>query len=286
MPGDPLKKVRPGQRLQIPAEAFNTFIDAALDYRKRRHQQARKKHTQQPSSTIVRVRNQTGSDLDRFAVVALDGPILTPTDNLRAFQEQIAFDGTAPASDTQGRFAILWEPAPAGRIVRACIAGVSIVKLNVGDENHTHAEVVAGQTGYLQSSTSGPAVILWKEAGTGTKWAIVRFGGGAGDTTPSVLPELGRFRLDTPLPPCGIAYASRIHYTEGERDLTDLLDTGGIWCEQGAQVTLVDALGIVPGEGLAPGAYLWAARMPDGHLWELIQYGTGCCNGSSSSGSS
>ena len=31
--GDTLKKVKPGDPLAIPAEAFNTFIDAARDFR-------------------------------------------------------------------------------------------------------------------------------------------------------------------------------------------------------------------------------------------------------------
>jgi len=28
MPGDPLKKVQAGQRLEVPAEAWNAFLDA------------------------------------------------------------------------------------------------------------------------------------------------------------------------------------------------------------------------------------------------------------------
>jgi len=37
--GNPFKKVQPGQKLEIPAEAFNTFIDAALDFKARQRSQ-------------------------------------------------------------------------------------------------------------------------------------------------------------------------------------------------------------------------------------------------------
>ena len=33
--GDPLKRVQPGDPLKIPAETFNTFIDAAADFKAR-----------------------------------------------------------------------------------------------------------------------------------------------------------------------------------------------------------------------------------------------------------
>ena len=39
MLGDPLQKVTPGQPLQIPAEAWNAFVEAALAHRGRRFDQ-------------------------------------------------------------------------------------------------------------------------------------------------------------------------------------------------------------------------------------------------------
>jgi hypothetical protein len=39
--GDPFKKVRPGEALQIPAETFNTFLDAARDFKARQRSIAR-----------------------------------------------------------------------------------------------------------------------------------------------------------------------------------------------------------------------------------------------------
>ena len=39
MPGDPLKKVLPGQKLEVPAGAFNGFLDAVRYVRARQHNQ-------------------------------------------------------------------------------------------------------------------------------------------------------------------------------------------------------------------------------------------------------
>jgi len=56
--------------------------------------------------------------------------------------------------------------------------GVVQVQIDVTDANHGYADVKASDNTKLASGASGSAVILWKESGTGTKWAIIRIGGG------------------------------------------------------------------------------------------------------------
>jgi hypothetical protein len=57
------------------------------------------------------------------------------------------------------------------------------VKVDVGDEADTFAEAVDGDVEKLESTAEGTATqILWKESGTGLKWAVVRLIGGAGET--------------------------------------------------------------------------------------------------------
>ena len=79
------------------------------------------------------------------------------------------------------RYAILLEPIRSAGIGLAVVAGVSIVKVDVKEECHGFAEVTGGQTQYLQSGTKGSSVILWKETGTGVKWAVVRITGPGSD---------------------------------------------------------------------------------------------------------
>jgi hypothetical protein len=54
------------------------------------------------------------------------------------------------------------------------------VQIDVPDEDHEYrfAEIDDGVVDNLTVSLIGSASILWREEGTGLKWAIIRFGGG------------------------------------------------------------------------------------------------------------
>jgi len=172
-----LQKVKPGDPLVIPAGTFNTFIDAARDFRAR--QQGRTQ-TAQPGfrfSGIILVKNTSGTDQDRFAVLGIDSPVITPTDNEDEFKNRLALRGVVPdQAEHVGRFVILAEPLADGEIGRAFAHGVCPVKINVEDEAHAYADIEDAQTQYLKSGTSGAAQILWAESGTGEVWAVVRLG--------------------------------------------------------------------------------------------------------------
>ena len=61
------------------------------------------------------------------------------------------------------------------------------MQIDVTDEDHEYADVATADMAKLASATSGAAHILWKETGTGTKWATVRLGKGAGGTADAVI---------------------------------------------------------------------------------------------------
>jgi hypothetical protein len=52
---------------------------------------------------------------------------------------------------------------------------VSIVQIDVQGSGDTYASPIASDAAKLKSGTSGSARILYKEAGTGIKWAVVQF---------------------------------------------------------------------------------------------------------------
>lgn len=190
--GDPFKKVQRGDRLRIPAETFNTFIDAAKDFRNRTQNVARQRQLDLPQTGVVLVKNGTADDLERFHVLGIDRPIFTPGESLFSFQDQIAVVGIAPTEDDQlGRFLVLQEPLRAGMIGRACVSGVTPVRLNVLDEEHDWADIEDGETDSLKTDSVGSAFILWKEPPSGSgyggsgygygyygslRWALVRIG--------------------------------------------------------------------------------------------------------------
>jgi len=71
---DPLKKVKPGDPLVIPAPTFNTFVDAANDFLGRRHDQFQGSSPAARHNGIVLVRNDSGADRDRFDVLGVSAP--------------------------------------------------------------------------------------------------------------------------------------------------------------------------------------------------------------------
>jgi len=242
--------VQPGQTLEIPAEAFNTFIDAALDFKARQRSQQQSSHPRHPSSTIIKIRNQTGADRERFDVVALESPIIPPADNLQAFKGEPAINGVVPQGGEH--FAILLEPVPAGQIARyACVSGVTVARVNVLDEAHQYADIAHDTCQYLESCPSGGAAILWRESGTGVKWAIVRLG--------NVPDDICRFKLAAPLDRCGQAEAVKIVSSQSSSSGIGQLQ----WCDTAETITIVDALGIAPVGGLPVDTFGWAKWMAD-----------------------
>ena len=173
--GDHLKKVKTGDPLVIPAQAFNSFVDAANDLKARQMDGGNGVHRSMPVQYVL-VKNGSGADLDRFGVLGIDAPVILPTDNLDEFKNRVVLSGVTPAAKHAGRFVVLHEPLANGSIGRACISGACLVKVNVIREGHTFADVEPAQAGRLKSVASGSASILWSESGTGEKWAVVKLG--------------------------------------------------------------------------------------------------------------
>lgn len=182
---DPLKKVRAGDPLNIPATAYNAFVDAALAARRGQLDRAGGPIASRPDAGIILVSNATGTDLDRFGVVGLDAPIIDPADNADGFAERPAMSGVTPTAEHAGRFGVLLEPIADGAVGRAVVAGVTVCRITLASEAHTHAVAAVDATAALASADGGDALILWHEPGTGELWAIIRIGAGGGDSVGS-----------------------------------------------------------------------------------------------------
>ncbi len=187
-----LAKVSAGQPMRMTAETFNAFVDAASAYQASRNSRQAEGGATLPTAGIVPVRNDSGEDQDRFAVLGLGDPLILPSENPQAFQERVAFRAVAPDEDLHAnRFCILQEPIAAGAVGRAMVAGVTPVGLNVSAADDELAKVVTDETGTLTTGTEGGARILWMEPGTGPRWGIVQFpAGGAGGGSPNLVLEV------------------------------------------------------------------------------------------------
>jgi hypothetical protein len=137
----------------------------------------------QKNTGVILVRNATEAEVPRFGVLGLDVPSILPSNNLPEFQNRVIMDGVSPVYAThRGKFAVLAQPLGVGEVGKAYVSGVFMAYINVTDAAHEYADVKASQTDKLESYSRGAARILWKESGTGTKWAVVQVGAGIGET--------------------------------------------------------------------------------------------------------
>jgi len=173
--GDPFRKVQPGDRLEIPAAAYNAFINAAVAHRQRMRLGPDRPL---PARHRVLVKNTTGIPLSQFDVVGLGSPVIDPAQNESAFRQRVALAAeSVTPPDHLGRFAILQQSLGVGAVGEALMAGVTPVRLQLVESWHRYAVPAGGQT-YLQSQPVGPAEILWYGAESGGYyWAVVRVSG-------------------------------------------------------------------------------------------------------------
>jgi len=177
--GDALKKVRPGDRLRIPAKAYNAFVEAATAHRAGQSsldRTSQRGHAWQ--SGIVPVRNDTGADRDRLSVLAIDGPVFAPDNGGGAaddaFIRRVVLKGTTPSRPSDvGWFVITLEPIGAGRIGRACVSGVCPALVKYEEDFHYFADITDGDTGKLTSGERGAAELLWVSGSAGGTSAIL-----------------------------------------------------------------------------------------------------------------
>lgn len=187
---DPFRHLQPGDAFPTSARLWNAMIDAGRQAEASKYNSQQGPLTTSRTSTIIRVLNDTGANLDRGRIVGLEEPIFVPEETSEAAAlREVAFIGVEPATKHAGKFAVLLEPAPMDVVVRAVIAGACWARVNVVDETHAYADIEDGETGALKSSFDGSAQIIWKEGdipygyyyGGGEQWAVVRLGSRQGD---------------------------------------------------------------------------------------------------------
>lgn len=183
--GDPFRKVQPGQPLQISANWFNTVTEDLLSRHRQRMSGGAGAAQADPARNtgVVKVKNASGSDVARFGVLGINTILFGPADNLIEFQNNAALSCITPTAAHAGKFVVLLEPAADGAIALAVVSGIVPVQINVTDAAHGWADVKAADLTQLNSGASGTAQIVYKEVGTGMKWAMVRLGAGASSGT-------------------------------------------------------------------------------------------------------
>lgn len=168
------RKVSPGERGQLSASWFNDVVDA-LEYLARLRATGGQGVEFTRSQTTVKLRNDTGSDLGRFAPVQLGAPFITADDNEAEYQAKPNFKGVLPDGSTQN-LAVLLTPLAEDAIDSAVVSGVVPVRVNRTSTSHEFAKLSAGNVIALRSDAYLGARILDPPPGTGStgvQWCLV-----------------------------------------------------------------------------------------------------------------
>jgi hypothetical protein len=127
--------------------------------------------------------NLTGSPLaGSFSIVSYYLPFVevpdgSPSDYSPKFLMDTTYKATIP--DGTKRWGVFNIPVAEDGVAPIIIQGIAHVRIDVTDADHTHAKEIVGDVTKLRSTmdgTTGAAKILWKEGGTGLKWASIHLG--------------------------------------------------------------------------------------------------------------
>ena len=160
---DAYRKLSPGDVLKsFPSSSWNDLLDMARDWKATRNAITSKTAGLglESARTLVPIKNATGSDVDRYGVLALSDFLISPSAHLQNFKNRPAFEGDTPAATMAEKFVVLQEPIGSGKIGLGLLAGVTAVQIDVTQAHHCFADTVPGDATKLRSCLWGPVEIL------------------------------------------------------------------------------------------------------------------------------
>jgi len=185
--GDALKRVHSGERLRIPATAWNGMLGVLKKFQSSALSGGSPKQVRSLGPGEIWVKNDSGGNLVRSAIVGIDlaAPVFSPATQLDQFLAWPVVSGVAPAQAKP--FVILSEPVASGNVGRACIYGVCPALVNVISSGHRFADLEVDEelvsSTRLASGDRGAARIIAKAgSSTGEQWCILSLGDSGADT--------------------------------------------------------------------------------------------------------
>jgi len=170
-----LEPLHPGDPIPREAATYNAYGDAAKAHREGQNRLSGGGLSEVVPPGVVFIKNATEGALDRGSVVGLGDVVITPEDNLPEFQSQPVFLGETPSTSSHvDKWCVLAEPLADGDIGWAYLAGVHAAQVSFATANQMYANLDDGET--MLKGAWGGARVLYKESGTGTKWATLLLG--------------------------------------------------------------------------------------------------------------
>lgn len=168
----PIQRAYPGSPLIITAAAYNRFARAAELV------EASGVQPDNSEPAQVLIRNTEESAIPALGVAAVSGITIDPATNLPGFLARPSLDVQAFEAMTQTPTIALNRIEPGG-VGRAKISGLSYGRVQVTAEDHRFASPSTEVAWGLESAPSGRIRVVWKEPGTGLKWALLMLGSGS-----------------------------------------------------------------------------------------------------------
>ena len=170
------KHVQKGEEINILADDYNGHQDAAREHKNKRFPGS--PVNLNFNSSLVRIKNTTGSDLKRFDVCELSDFAVKPEDNLGSFLQNVHLTAIRP-TNTNGFLAVLLESIKDGSVGDARILGMVNVKVETGLSVHDYVgfDVDTQSTDRLIYDAPGQAKIIALQddlhADNGSVWATI-----------------------------------------------------------------------------------------------------------------
>lgn len=178
-----LNRLITGQGIKkYPGNTHNSLVDGELRARAAAGDQPLATAPQMKSPVNVLLYYTGDSAIKPGSTVKLGNVLITPTDDESAPYSELRFRCSAFVSTDPGEtpYAVTAGPIEANGVGHGIIPQAWWAKVYISDAAHTHANKPTAGT-ILQSGLFG-LTILWKETGTGEKWAVVAMAGQGADT--------------------------------------------------------------------------------------------------------
>jgi hypothetical protein len=162
----------------MPAEIYNRMLDVIEHVGELRMAGRGRVPVGGRDRGLVLVKNASGYDCGRFAVLGIDGiaAVSDPATSAIAFQNEHVISGKTPASSHAGKFVVLAEAVRSGAVGWGVASGVVPCKVDLTYSGQPYADVAAGDRGKLAAGEGGAAQVLWHAGTAGEQWAVVRLG--------------------------------------------------------------------------------------------------------------
>jgi len=200
MNGDPFQRVTPGTPLRIPAQVWNELLGVAEDARG--GVEGSRPIEDDPTSVVI-VKNSSGSDVKRFDALGIEGPLLTPpadvdpavpaeliARNKFAASGYVLDGGSTLAANHAIKFAVCVEAIENGKLGRAIVSGLALARVKMdADSNEAFATVQDADPRLITSPDTG-APIIWIEPGLSPDdegWALLNLNPGVSRPVPDRL---------------------------------------------------------------------------------------------------